>query len=256
LFFSSSGADTTGTSGNTGPILEYLFSDIVSSSSWSFNSGALEIWTRYTLNDNRSAFGAGQIAINVILTSLSGVLDPQTGGVYGIGYRFKKNNAGNFMLFEGDRSNNAVIWSGGNSIVTGGSVLWSAATTYNEFDNVYTTGATGSFFRCILGHINKVPPNATYWVEAKPDDVMYMHISSQQSATFYTGNWTNNTWPDRSALRLRGAWAPVSPNFSTTANPINVHTMKYLKLFLTFYDTATSGQSAIIKNLKIVQNLR
>lgn len=256
LVFSSSTSNTTGTSGNTGPTLEYLLSDIVSSASWSFNSGSLEIWTRYAQTDGRASFGAGQVATAVILTELSGVIDPQTGAVYGIGCRLKRNNAGAFMLFEGDRGNNVVLWSGGTSIVTGAAVVWSAATTYNENDVVYTTGATGSFFRCILGNLNKVPPNASYWTEAPFDDVMYIRINEQNSAHFYTGNWTNNTWPDRASLRFRGAWAPINPNFSTTANPVNVHTIKFAKLWLTHYNISGAAQSSTIKNLKIVQNLR
>lgn len=256
LVFSSSTANTTGTSGNTGPTLEYLLSDIVSSASWSFNSGSLEIWMRYSQTDGRTSIGAGQVTTAMILTQLSGVLDPQTGGVYGIGYRLKRSNAGAFMLFDGDRGNSAAMFFGGNGISTGASVVWSNATTYNEYDNVYTTGATGSFYRCVLGHINKVPPNATYWVEANPDDVMYMRINSQSSCDFYTGNWTNGTWPARSDMKFRGAWAPVNPNFSTSANPVNVHTIRFAKLWLTHYNNSSVAQSSIIKNLKIVQNLR
>lgn len=41
---------------------------------------------------------------------------------------------------------------------------WSAARAYIVGDVVGNTGVSGGKFRCILGHTNQAPPNATYWV--------------------------------------------------------------------------------------------
>lgn len=60
---------------------------------------------------------------------------------------------------------NATYWSSASTLsaAAGAARPWSASQAYNLNDVVYRSG---SWYRCILAHINQGPPNATYWSTA------------------------------------------------------------------------------------------
>jgi Tfp pilus assembly protein PilX len=121
---------------------------------------------------------------------------------------------------------------------------WSSSYNYNVNDVVYRSG---SFYRCLVAHINQVPPNATYWSTAplRPNDWDSGRQYSVNDTVRYNGLWY------RCVTANNGSNPASSANWSSTANSLwsastTYNTSSYVSYGGVWYDcivAPTANQS-------------
>ena len=125
---------------------------------------------------------------------------------------------------------NASYWSAGANVVA-----WSSASTY-AIDEVALVGSIP--YRCILGHTNQTPPNATYWVSAPviysegvvtlPDSAATT-ITTQLRATIALAPLFPNAIAANTTVRLTSGTVDsynsalgAAPSYNVTGSPFSV----------------------------------
>lgn len=126
---------------------------------------------------------------------------------YGLLYRCISSHTSNASRDPG----NTNYWS----LETTSSNSWSSGTTYSAGDFAYSAGAV---YRCILGHINQFPPNATYW------DLMGSYSTWDAGTTYsmhqivYSGTslyrYINSTPSSGNLVTNASYWSTVLPSYS------------------------------------------
>jgi len=93
--------------------------------------------------------------------------------------------------------------------------IWSGATPYVVGDIIYNS-SDGFFYKCILGHTNHLPPNATYWSVISAGSLYtneLVNVSTQMVITI--GNDLNTC---RIEDKMRLEYQRIADNFLSTLN--------------------------------------